>query len=399
MRALAMSAVAEALRGSRIVALGAGGVIGGRVVEALAGELGVETVAVVRTLSKAARAARFPIRIVSGDVRDAGILDRAISEGDIVVDLTYPAEGNRAERVRAAREMADSIAAAVRRRRARRLVHLSTISVYGPVRALTLDESAPRRPGADPYGAGKQAGERELLRLAREDGLPAVILQPTVVYGPFAGWTVGPLRQLREGIVVLPARGQGICNAVYLDDVIQAIFRAAVAEAVEGEAFLISGEQPPTWLDFYGAYERMLGVSSLLAMDTASVRAQLNAQAKSARPFRRLIHRLRSDGDLRQTILALPALAQAYALARALLPRARWERAKDRWMKRGGAAPSAPGRPLRLPRPIQLELMASPARVSIEKARRRLGFEPAYDLDQGMRATREWAAWAGLIPE
>src|SRR5205085_5481127 len=36
-------------------------------------------------------------------------------------------------------------------------------------------------------------------------------------------------------------------------------------------------------------------------------------------------------------------------------------------------------------------------RISIERARSLLGYEPAVRLDEGMARTREWAAAAGLI--
>ena len=55
------------------------------------------------------------------------------------------------------------------------------------------------------------------MKAVYEDGLPATILQPTIVYGPFSRpWTDGPADMLRFGTVMLADAGKGICNAVYV---------------------------------------------------------------------------------------------------------------------------------------------------------------------------------------
>jgi hypothetical protein len=47
--------------------------------------------------------------------------------------------------------------------------------------------------------------------------------------------------------------------------------------------------------------------------------------------------------------------------------------------------------------PIILRAQTAKARVSIDKAKRLLGYHPAFDFEAGMRATEEWARWAGLL--
>ena len=48
----------------------------------------------------------------------------------------------------------------------------------------------------------------------------------------------------------------GLCNAVYVDDVADAVLVAAEREEAIGQDFLISGESPVTWRDFYDSYEQ-----------------------------------------------------------------------------------------------------------------------------------------------
>ncbi len=75
-------------------------------------------------------------------------------------------------------------------------------------------------------------------------------MQPTIVYGPFSRlWTIDPADMLINATVVLPDRGEGICNAVYVDDVVDAMILAAKNPAAVGQRFLVSGE-PITWAQF-----------------------------------------------------------------------------------------------------------------------------------------------------
>ncbi len=388
--------LSDALAGAKVLVLGGSGVIGSRLVDVLVEGCGAEVSVLVRNLAKAVRVARHPVALIHGDVTDAALLARAMAGKDIVIDCTFPKEGDFKQRCEGARDMARTIGEAVLEQGIRRLVHLSTISVYGRPSGAVLDERAPRKPGDDTYGASKLAGEEEMLRLHRERGVPVVVLQPTIVYGPFTGWTAGPIGQLKSGTFVLPDAGRGACNAVYLDDVVQAILRAAVADGVEGEVMLVSGDPVPSWRAFYGAYEAMLGFSSTGSMTEAEIQQALAARAKAARPAQRLLRRLREDAPLRQMVLGLPVVAQSYAAIQALTPKQRMEAVKDRMLDRRRPA-AAPAKPLLFPTQVQLGIYAPQTQVSIDKARRLLGYAPAFDLERGMALTREWAEWARLL--
>jgi len=384
------------LEGMKVLVLGGSGVIGSRLVEALVGKVGAEVSVVVRNLAKAVRIARHPVELIKGEVTDASLLEQAMQGKDVAIDLTFPKEGGFDEKCENAREMARTIGAAVIKKGVHRLVHLSTISVYGRPSGAILDERSPRAPGKDPYGASKLAGEEEMLRIHREQQVPVVILQPTIVYGPFTGWSAGPISQLTDGIFVLPNEGRGTCNAIYLDDVVQAILRATVAEGVEGEVFLISGDPAATWKQFYGAYENMLGFTSTRSMTEAEIRTALDARAKAGRPASRLMAALKRDVELRQVVLGLPVISQLYGVVKGLTSKERMEGIKDRMLDRK-APPKKSKKPLIFPTGVQLGIYVPETRVSVTKARERLGYAPFYDLEKGMEQTRAWAAWARLL--
>ena len=79
-------------------------------------------------------------------------------------------------------------------------------------------------------------------------------------------------------------------------------------------------------------------------------------------------------------------------LPKSVLAPGRWTRAPD---VRPAAPQELPIAPLR---PWLVRYLASKARIRIDKARERLGYDPVFGLSEGMRLTEEWARWAGLAP-
>ncbi|MDR7518884.1 MAG: NAD-dependent epimerase/dehydratase family protein [Armatimonadota bacterium] len=66
------------------------------------------------------------------------------------------------------------------------------------------------------------------LRFFKRHGLPVAILRPTIVYGPFGrSWTISTCALIREGRMVLVNGGVGICNSLYVDNLVHAMLLAA----------------------------------------------------------------------------------------------------------------------------------------------------------------------------
>src|SRR5690606_38976743 len=115
---------------------------------------------------------------------------------------------------------------------ARRVVVVSSVAVYGPLRTGTIDEAQPIRPVGDAYGDTKGLAERAARDAA--DGIELVIVRPTMVYGPHtSSWTLTPLRALARGVPLVFGDGEALLDAVYVDDVARALVAAG---SVEGAA-------------------------------------------------------------------------------------------------------------------------------------------------------------------
>ena len=66
---------------------------------------------------------------------------------------------------------------------AKRVLYVSSASVYGPPQYYPMNEQHPTRPFV-PYGASKLTGELASLSFFHAKGLPVVIARPFCVYGP-----------------------------------------------------------------------------------------------------------------------------------------------------------------------------------------------------------------------
>ncbi|MCS0600847.1 NAD-dependent epimerase/dehydratase family protein [Streptomyces sp. LP11] len=255
--------------GRRIVVTGASGFIGARVVERLVLDTGAEVRALVRGYGRAARLSVLPqerLTFQTVDLDDPRSLRKALHGGDLVVHCAFGSQGEVADRWRTTVEGTANLLAAAKLAGADRLVHLSTVDVYDTTGLTRFDETAPPLPeNADDreYEQQKAAAER-LVLAAHGDGPETVVLQPGVVYGPWGGqWTVAQLTRPAEEFEELAVTGAGgACNAVYVDDVVDAVLAALAEPAAAGRKFLVGGPDEPGWGEFFDRLREIRGLTA-----------------------------------------------------------------------------------------------------------------------------------------
>jgi nucleoside-diphosphate-sugar epimerase len=382
-----------------VLVTGATGFIGGRLVERLILEEGARVRVLLRDFAHAPRVARFPVEMIGGSVTDADAVNRAATGCDVIVHCAFGNSGTPEEKRAATIAGTEAVAEAARRAGVKRLVHLSTISVYGLPGDGDLDETAPRRFCGDPYSDAKIEAERLVLACHEKHGLPVAVLQPTIVYGPLSGpWTLAPLHQLKHERVVLVDGGGGLCNAVYVDDVVDAILLATTREEAVGQAFLISGDRPVTWRQFYAAFEEMLGQPGTVSLTAAEIQALHREERRARRTIPQLMRVLRRNARMRARLLELPALGIPYRWLLARVPeRVRADLGRRLFSDDAPSARAKADRPTPLPNDYQVRFLRARTRVRTDKARRLLGYEPRVSFEHGMRLTSQWAAWANLL--
>ncbi len=136
-----------------------------------------------------------------------------------------------------------------------RVVHLSTMSVYGSTVGL-VNESAPLRADLGPYSQAKVAAEQMMAAYPH-----AVVLRPGCVFGPGSEqWTVRYARLLMaHRLGDLGAAGDGQCNLVYVNDVARAVVCAIRDAQADGNSFNLATPEILSWNDFMTRFAIALG--------------------------------------------------------------------------------------------------------------------------------------------
>ncbi|OZI30201.1 capsular biosynthesis protein [Bordetella genomosp. 10] len=237
----------------RILVLGGNGYVGRRVIAALAASDWAEPVAGVRR----ARASDARVRQVLLDATDAAAVTSALGEVDAVVNCVA---GSADSMVGGAR----ALSAALEKRggAAPRVVHFSSMAVYGPARG-DVTESQAMATGMGGYAGAKVETER--LLAGRE---AVVTLRPGCIYGPGSPqWSLRIASLLRaHRIGDLGAAGDGCSNLVYVDDVVAAVLAALRAPAqmtASGPVYNLAMAHAPDWNRYFLEYARVLGAVPL----------------------------------------------------------------------------------------------------------------------------------------
>lgn len=134
-----------------------------------------------------------------------------------------------------------------------RIVHLSTMSVYGSVEG-NIREDANLNPDLGWYSRSKFDAEQHIREYALKGG-EAVILRPGCVFGPNSELWVGRIaRWLQSGrLGDLGVHGDGWSNLVYVDDVCQAIIAALKLpiEPKDVPTFNLAAPDSPRWNTYF----------------------------------------------------------------------------------------------------------------------------------------------------
>lgn len=242
----------------RVLITGATGFIGRHLTERLLG-LGVPVRIFARDPTRSAPLASQGAEVAIGDVSDSASVD-GIADGCRTVfhcaawmGKPYAVQAAWAGNVLGTQ----AVAAEAMRAGVERFVHLSSITVYGPVRSGVVTEASPPWKGVELYGDTKIAAE-ETLRAAARAGLPVVITRPGLVFGPRCrGWALRVIRWLNAGFPVVASGGVGLARPIFIDNLVDALLLCA-ERPVQGEAFTLIDADVP-WREYLGHYARLAG--------------------------------------------------------------------------------------------------------------------------------------------
>ncbi|MDB5821135.1 MAG: family oxidoreductase [Rhizobacter sp.] len=364
---VAQPSVPRVPAGTRVAVTGANGFIGGRLVERLT-EQGAVVVCLNRGDSNA-RVRRTGATARRLDLADANATKAALEGVQVVFHCAYD-WSDEAWNLRAL----SSLIAAATENRCERFVHISSFVVYQGPSSGEVTETTEETTADSGYARTKRNMELQLLEAHREHGFPCAILQPTVVYGPYSSpWTVQPAERLKFGTVILPAPGDGLCPAVHVDDVVDAMLICATHPGAVGERFLVSGPDVVTWGRFYELLAKAVGVAGPRYMTLDRIEADNKRIAKLRRFLttpEQLVRRGAQVGPIRKALKkTLPALPPGLR--------------SDLDDRLYGPDSRRRGR-VHLPDLGSARWMSGQSTIPSRKAMQRLGYRPRVSLSEGM---------------
>jgi dTDP-glucose 4,6-dehydratase len=121
----------------------------------------------------------------------------------------------------------------------KRIVHYSTSEVYGSAQTVPMNEQHPTMPHSV-YAVSKLAGDHLCRVLAKEQGVPVVIVRPFNCYGPRETHPyVIPeiISQLAKSEEVVLGNLEARRDFTYVDDTARAVSILATKGGIEGEIF------------------------------------------------------------------------------------------------------------------------------------------------------------------
>jgi 2-alkyl-3-oxoalkanoate reductase len=317
---------------------GATGLLGSHIAEQLVAR-GDSVRALVRPSSNVTFLRQLGVELCEGDIRDAAAVRRAV----VGVDLVYHAAarvgdyGTWAQFEEQVIEATRNVVAGCRAEGVSRLLHVSSVAVYGHPR---------RRP--EPFTEEEPFGQRLRLwdyycrakiaaeDLVRELGSAVTIIRPSWIYGTRDRNSFPRLMNaLRGGWVKILGSGDNLLNIVYASDVAAGAILAANHRDSRGQAYHLCSDGEVTQRQFLDALTDALG------MPRVTRRAPFG-MAYVGGFFGEVIARL-----------------------------FKWKRAP--YITR-----------------YSVSLVARPAHFSSAKARTQLGWQPQVSPEEGLRRTLEW---------
>lgn len=246
----------------RVFVTGASGFVGSAVVRALHAR-GHEVTALVRPSSPRTNMRDFPGRIVEGDARDAEGMRRAMAGSEylfhVAADYRLWARDPE-EIVRNNIASTSGVMEAALSNGVKRVVYTSSVATLKPDPNGPADENRAAMPGETigAYKRSKVEAERLVERLIAENGLPAVIVNPSTPIGP------RDVRPTPTGRIIIEAAGGRMpafvdsgLNIVHVDDVAEGHI-AALERGRIGERYILGG-QDLSLRDLLAAIARLTG--------------------------------------------------------------------------------------------------------------------------------------------
>jgi NAD dependent epimerase/dehydratase len=274
------------LAGRAVLVTGAGGFIGGHVVERLVND-GARVRALCRynsrnergTLDWLAPEVTAGVEVVLGELRDVESVSDAVAGMDVVLHLgaqiaipySYVNPRDFFE-VNVLGTL--NVAQAAVRHGVTRVVHTSTSEVYGSARTVPMTETHPLEPQS-PYAASKLAADKLMDSYHRSFELPVCVLRPFNTYGPRQSARAIIPTIISQALVGSTLRLGSVDprrDLTFVADTAAAFVAAATAEAAVGRTIQLGANRDVSVAELVDLVGDILGRELTVETDARRVR-------------------------------------------------------------------------------------------------------------------------------
>lgn len=239
---------------NKIAIIGAAGFVGSRLTESLVLDRVREVRAIVRAPKNLAKLSRLGSAITTAfaDAQDMDALLKAISSCSTVINLVMSDP-------KVIIESTKNIYNACVLARVKRLIHISSAVVYGQVQSSDLnDDYPPLSKHWMPYARAKAESELFLREVATSSPVEITVLRPGIVWGPRSPWTLRIANDLSNNTAYLVGDGEGVCNSLYIDNLVSSILTCHRYGSDPSGFFNVSDAEFLTWNKFYESVAKYL---------------------------------------------------------------------------------------------------------------------------------------------
>ena len=242
----------------RALVTGATGLVGSYLIERLLAD-GWRARAMARAPAAAAHLGARGVEVVQGDVLDADSFSRAAAGCDVVFHAAAAVSAPRGwDEYRATNIDGTRNAVDAARRASARLMHVSSVAVYGAgdryrTGSLTDEESPlPPLPEGAWYARSKRESEALVLDAHARGAIWATAIRPDVIYGKGdRQFTPRMARVLSLGLAPVPGGGHTTLPIVHAANVADAAIRAASTDAAGGRAYNAANDFDVTLAEYF----------------------------------------------------------------------------------------------------------------------------------------------------
>jgi nucleoside-diphosphate-sugar epimerase len=329
------------------------------------------------------RLTRWGLPLVAIDLLDQASIARAIDGCTHVVNCS---RGDDQVMIRGL----SNLLAVCAEQKVQGFVHLSSVMVYGdPPAPDSVTEDGETRPAKGTYGWTKLKQDQIVQRYAKA-GLPAIILCPPNITGPYSPYLVALVEEIRAGTFLALDGGSAAINIVDCENLSYAIELAIDRCTQDAPRLFVTDDEPTTWRELLEPMARLAEREAPVPTVTAD---ELRAHAVSKPVERATVGRtLRHlvSSDVRAALRQDPLLAKVHdTLRKGIAGLGTQVENSLRWSLEGPRPVTPYEQPKRSPGRLCLQQLRG-VRHACDRAKQHLGYKPPHSVAASMRAFEQW---------